>query len=447
MLCRLTYALERLHDASCLPGANLSGLRDAGVFHLSTPDHLALLLEALLTASPEARVRVFTHAGGLDPEGEVEAFARRLGVEIVCARPDTLLPPEGSADLAIQLFSMAVRPAPQEARRIRKAFAAIRAGRKIIVHGHNGSVWDGRPAARALRLGLRPLLERLRPRRDAAEQRRLARRLRPDPGYDPSRPPDPADPAFSSGGRQLLLTAPLRVEQCLATGNVLKPGLLAAPPEEEELYEGHYHFADLYDQRRDWDALLACYQRCRWRNMVRVGVTSAEEAPGATGRRPTALDIGCGTGGLAALLAARGYAVTGVDVSRTSIAKARSTFPDVEFKVVPFDALESLGARYDLITLSHVVEHARDDAALLRAAARLLAPGGRLYVEVPWLDPEPLQARPHWYRQRDHFREYTKLGLYLLVAGAGLRVLAHADSWHGVTEDREPYQFLLATRE
>lgn len=39
---------------------------------------------------------------------------------------------------------------------------------------------------------------------------------------------------------------------------------------------------------------------------------------------------------------------------------------------------------YDLVVLSHVLEHTPDPVSLLRKVASLLKPGGWVYVEVPW---------------------------------------------------------------
>jgi len=65
-----------------------------------------------------------------------------------------------------------------------------------------------------------------------------------------------------------------------------------------------------------------------------------------------------------------------------------------------------------------------------------------LYIEVPWFDTIALEKRPFWYRQNDHFREYTKRALYQLVSSVGYSILSHEDSLND--EGNEPYQFLLA---
>lgn len=70
----------------------------------------------------------------------------------------------------------------------------------------------------------------------------------------------------------------------------------------------------------------------------------------------------------------------------------------------------------DLIVCQNVLEHIEDDAAALEAMARVLKPGGRLFLLVP--------ANPRLYGPLDsgygHFRRYTKPLVRERVLGAGL---------------------------
>jgi len=100
------------------------------------------------------------------------------------------------------------------------------------------------------------------------------------------------------------------------------------------------------------------------------------------------LEIGCGTGGLAARMAARGARVVAIDVSEPMLALARTTAPAVELHHMTAVEIGDLGAeRFDRIvatlSLSELSEAEVDH--VVRGAARLLRPGGRLVVadEVP----------------------------------------------------------------
>ncbi len=87
------------------------------------------------------------------------------------------------------------------------------------------------------------------------------------------------------------------------------------------------------------------------------------------------LDIGAGDNTLAAALRDRlGAQVVGVDV-------ADRNRGDAELRLMRGASLPvGDGERFDVVMLLYVLHHARDDAALLREATRVLAPGGTLLI-------------------------------------------------------------------
>ncbi|MBN8779902.1 class I SAM-dependent methyltransferase [Thiobacillus sp.] len=92
------------------------------------------------------------------------------------------------------------------------------------------------------------------------------------------------------------------------------------------------------------------------------------------------LDLGCGTGDIAAAMAERGAQVVGVDASPAMIANASERFPRHDFRVADAATLP-FEAEFDAV-FSHAVLHwvARaEDAA--RGIARALKPGGRFIAE------------------------------------------------------------------
>lgn len=100
----------------------------------------------------------------------------------------------------------------------------------------------------------------------------------------------------------------------------------------------------------------------------------------------TALDLGCGEGGDALWLAARGWTVTAIDISATALAvgaaKAAQDGLGDRIDWVHADlATWHPSAEFDLVTsafLHSPVELPRD--MILRRAASAVAPGGRLLV-------------------------------------------------------------------
>jgi SAM-dependent methyltransferase len=106
------------------------------------------------------------------------------------------------------------------------------------------------------------------------------------------------------------------------------------------------------------------------------------------------LDVGCGTGTFALLLASRGVEVTGVDPAAGSLAYARTRPGADEVTWIHGDATALPGMAVDLATMTGNVAQAIIDPlawdATLRGVHRALRPGGRLVVESR--DP----ARRQW---------------------------------------------------
>jgi SAM-dependent methyltransferase len=101
------------------------------------------------------------------------------------------------------------------------------------------------------------------------------------------------------------------------------------------------------------------------------------------------LDVGCGTGLLAAalhdFLSERGRYV-GTDISPEAIAFCRSRFPrpNFSFHVGEMTKLPALRERFDYIVFFSVFTHTypRETALLLHQASRLLADGGIIFADV-----------------------------------------------------------------
>ncbi|HET6501649.1 MAG TPA: class I SAM-dependent methyltransferase, partial [Amycolatopsis sp.] len=98
------------------------------------------------------------------------------------------------------------------------------------------------------------------------------------------------------------------------------------------------------------------------------------------------LDVGCGTGTFALLLAERGFEVTGVDPASGVLAVARAKPGASRVRWIQGDATALPSMRVDLVTMTANVAQAIVDEtawrATLRGAYRALRPGGRLVFET-----------------------------------------------------------------
>lgn len=99
------------------------------------------------------------------------------------------------------------------------------------------------------------------------------------------------------------------------------------------------------------------------------------------------LDVGCGGGLLSEALAREGAHVTALDLAPELVEIAKLHLLEsglsVHYKLQSVEALaEEAPGTFDAITCMEMLEHVPDPASVLRACARLLKPGGRLFVST-----------------------------------------------------------------
>ena len=118
-------------------------------------------------------------------------------------------------------------------------------------------------------------------------------------------------------------------------------------------------------------------------NPVRVQWIAAHVAL----RGARVLDAGCGGGLLSEALAARGARVTGIDLTPQLIEVAKlhlhESGLDVDYRVQGAEDLARAEPEaFDVACCLELIEHVPDPAALLRALADLLRPGGALVLST-----------------------------------------------------------------
>lgn len=133
----------------------------------------------------------------------------------------------------------------------------------------------------------------------------------------------------------------------------------------------------------------------------------------ASVRPASVLDLGCGTGGHALLLAARGYRVTGVDASSDMLAvarrKAESAGAAVRFHCASVEELAP-GEHFDVVvSLFNVVNYLATPEALRAGLARIrqqLPPGGLFLFDFRHAVPALRSFAPvrfKWLEARPRF--------------------------------------------
>jgi ubiquinone/menaquinone biosynthesis C-methylase UbiE len=107
-------------------------------------------------------------------------------------------------------------------------------------------------------------------------------------------------------------------------------------------------------------------------------------------------DLGCGSGAFTHLLARRGYACVGLDISPKLVELGRRKYPDVEFIEGDVEHLPFPDASLDGILLSAIVHHLPDPSRCAAEVFRVLRPGGRFVA----FDPNRMNPFMWLYRDR-----------------------------------------------
>jgi 2-polyprenyl-6-hydroxyphenyl methylase / 3-demethylubiquinone-9 3-methyltransferase len=117
---------------------------------------------------------------------------------------------------------------------------------------------------------------------------------------------------------------------------------------------------------------------------------------GGGGGAGTLLDIGCGAGLAAESFARLGYRVTGLDAAGEAIEVARahaaSTELPIAYRIGAPEDLVAEDARFPVITALEVIEHVPEPTAFLSTIARLLTPGGSLFLSTLNRTPQSFVA-------------------------------------------------------
>jgi SAM-dependent methyltransferase len=103
------------------------------------------------------------------------------------------------------------------------------------------------------------------------------------------------------------------------------------------------------------------------------------------------LDIGCGSGMLVSLAQSRGARVSGVDVAMSLLTIAAERVPAADLRRADIEALPFEDESFDVCTAVNAFQFATDPRIAIREAARVLVPGGRLFIGM-FAEPEKSES-------------------------------------------------------
>jgi SAM-dependent methyltransferase len=139
------------------------------------------------------------------------------------------------------------------------------------------------------------------------------------------------------------------------------------------------HWYESFFETDEWIMLATSRDPERTEN--EVSFVATQLTPGAR-----VLDLACGTGRVAAPLAARGFEVAGLDISQRALAVARDVLPDADLRHGDMRKLPWPDASFDAVinlwTAFGYFETQEEDEQALAEIARVLRPGGRFVLDT-----------------------------------------------------------------
>ncbi len=147
--------------------------------------------------------------------------------------------------------------------------------------------------------------------------------------------------------------------------------------------------------------------------------------------RARVLDIGCGSGDNLAILHEWGFECWGLDQSPAGVEAVRARLP-VEVRLGSIFQNDLEPGSFDLVLMSHVMEHIAEPARAAGEVQKLLKPGGIACIIVP--NHESFETKlmgRHWfpYFPPRHVIFFNPSALARLLKGAGLKVYRVAYPW------------------
>jgi 2-polyprenyl-3-methyl-5-hydroxy-6-metoxy-1,4-benzoquinol methylase len=210
------------------------------------------------------------------------------------------------------------------------------------------------------------------------------------------------------------------LHRCYACGHFLE----WFPFDQSRLYCGEYVTATYQDAngvRRNFDRINAL-PPARSDNAGRARHVDAFCRQHLDGSRHyRLLDVGAGLGVFPARMKAMGWDCTAIDMD-DRLAVHYCDVVGVRGLVADVRTVSGLGP-FDLVTLNKVLEHVEDPVAMLASVARLLAPGGIIYVELPDGEAAESEGKEREEYLLGHMHVFSFASYALLIARAGFELV------------------------
>jgi SAM-dependent methyltransferase len=153
------------------------------------------------------------------------------------------------------------------------------------------------------------------------------------------------------------------------------------------------------------------------------------------------LDIGCGRGTLLRAAGAEGWEAVGTEIAPASVDSMRAQGLDARLGTT--QELDLPPSGFDVVSVVEVLEHVPDPDVLLAEAARLLRPGGALYLTTPHargISGRLLGTGWSVVAPPEHLQLFSTAGIRSALSRGGLQTVSVA------TTGVNPYELMAGIR-
>jgi 2-polyprenyl-3-methyl-5-hydroxy-6-metoxy-1,4-benzoquinol methylase len=150
------------------------------------------------------------------------------------------------------------------------------------------------------------------------------------------------------------------------------------------------------------------------------------------------LDIGCATGLLLNYMKRKGWIAQGVEICSASAGYAIENF-GVDVYIGTLEDASFPDQYFDVVHLSHLIEHVPDPKKLLLEIRRVLRTGGHMVVTTPNVTGMQARVAQKTWRSAipEHIYLFSKKTMKTLLLCAGFTVVKQV-SWGGIPAGKRP---------
>ena len=159
------------------------------------------------------------------------------------------------------------------------------------------------------------------------------------------------------------------------------------------------------------------------------------------------LDLGCGAGVPTTRELARSFRVTGVDISRRQVARARDNVPGARFLQSDMADVQFPPESFDAVAAFYAIIHLpRDEQpALLSAIASWLRPGG-LFVGTLGARSVEADYQEHWLGTPMYWSSHDSQTNRRMVREAGLEIVSAKEGTTRADGESETFLWVVARK-